>query len=85
MERLREHRWPGNVRELENLVRRLRRSIPRKSSIRRCDRAGAVRKHARRPRRPSEGPANEGMGQAVERHLREYFAAHKDGCRPRSL
>jgi two-component system nitrogen regulation response regulator GlnG len=27
----------------------------------------------------AEIPANEGMGQAVERHLKEYFAAHKDG------
>jgi two-component system nitrogen regulation response regulator GlnG len=27
----------------------------------------------------SEIPPNEGMGQAVERHLREYFSAHKDG------
>ena len=32
-----------------------------------------------------EEERSEGLGQAVERHLREYFAAHKDGLPARGL
>ncbi|MGH6982366.1 MAG: helix-turn-helix domain-containing protein, partial [Stellaceae bacterium] len=30
-------------------------------------------------------PANEGLGGAAERHLRDYFAAHKGGLPPAGL
>ena len=69
-------RWPGNIRELENLVRRIAALYAQEvidlnvieQELAETTPAAAT----------SEIPANEGMGQAVERHLREYFAAHKD-------
>ncbi|MFM2042200.1 MAG: nitrogen regulation protein [Pseudomonadota bacterium] len=77
MDRLKRYRWPGNVRELENLVRRLAALYadevigPDAIDLELADVSPA-------PQQAAE-PANEGLGAAVERHLREYFAAHKDG------
>jgi two-component system nitrogen regulation response regulator GlnG len=82
MERLKNHRWPGNVRELENLVRRLAALYSQEVigldaiEAELAEAPGAV---------PTETPANEGLGGATERHLRDYFAAHKGGLPPAGL
>ena len=77
LDRLKRHRWPGNVRELENLVRRLAALYSQEVigvDVIELELAEAA------PAQPqAEEPVNEGLGAAVERHLREYFAAHKDG------
>ncbi len=77
MERLKAHRWPGNVRELENLVRRLAALYSQEvigADVIRTELSGAA------PAQPStDEPRNEGLGAAVERHLRDYFAAHQEG------
>jgi two-component system nitrogen regulation response regulator GlnG len=75
-ERLKSHRWPGNVRELENLVRRMAALYPQEV----IDIDVVDQELTDLTASPVGGdiPANEGMGQAVERHLRDYFAAHKD-------
>ena len=77
MERLRGHRWPGNVRELENLVRRL--SALYSQEVIGADVIAAELADAMPPMATADEPRNEGLGAAVERHLKEYFSAHKDG------
>ncbi len=78
MDRLKAYRWPGNVRELENLVRRMAALYTQEIID-----VDVVDQELQEQQAPAQNlpqiPANEGMGQAVERHLRDYFAAHKDG------
>jgi len=76
MERMRRYRWPGNVRELENLVRRLA-ALYSQEVI-----GGDVieAELAEVPvlvEVPAESPGGEGLSAAVERHINDYFAAHK--------
>ena len=77
MERLKRYRWPGNVRELENLVRRLAALYAQEViglDVIEVELADAA------PSSPQvEEVHSEGLGSAVERHLKDYFAAHKDG------
>jgi two-component system nitrogen regulation response regulator GlnG len=77
MQRLQAHRWPGNVRELENLVRRLCALYSEEAID-----ANVIEielAEARRPAVHAEDVVGEGLSAIVERHLREYFAAHVDG------
>jgi two-component system nitrogen regulation response regulator GlnG len=83
MERLKAHRWPGNVRELENLVRRLAALYSQEMIG--VDAIEAELAEAAPAASPQETPANEGLGGAAERHLRDYFAAHKGGLPPAGL
>ena len=77
LDRLRAYRWPGNVRELENLIRRISALYAQEV----IDELVIDAELTEIPvgQEPSESRTDEGMGQAVERHLRDYFAAHKDG------
>jgi two-component system nitrogen regulation response regulator GlnG len=76
MERMRRYRWPGNVRELENLVRRL-------AALYSQEVIGVDVIEAELAAAPMELPSaaeavtGEGLGTAVERHINEYFVAHK--------
>src|SRR5581483_10119474 len=79
IERLRAHHWPGNVRELENLMRRV-------AALYSDDVIGAEVVAAELdpgpgvPEAAAAAPAaGESLGEAAERHLRGYFAAHRDG------
>jgi two-component system nitrogen regulation response regulator GlnG len=77
MQRLQAYRWPGNVRELENLVRRLCALYSEESID-----VGAIDTELAETRQPTAqagAAADEGLSAVVERHLREYFAAHADG------
>jgi two-component system nitrogen regulation response regulator GlnG len=76
MERLRRYRWPGNVRELENLVRRL--AALYSQEVIGVDVIEAELAEVPVPAEvPVESPAGEGLSAAVERHIIDYFAAHK--------
>src|SRR6266568_4817485 len=76
MDRLKSYRWPGNVRELENLVRRLTALYAQE--VIGAEVVDAELAEAMLPGEPAAAPANEGLSAAVERHLKEYYAAHKD-------
>jgi two-component system nitrogen regulation response regulator GlnG len=77
MERMKRHRWPGNVRELENLVRRLAALYSQEVigiEVVESELSGGLP-----PSDKNESVDGEGLSATVERHLREYFAAHTDG------
>ncbi len=71
---LKGHRWSGNVRELENLIRRL-------VALYSQDTIGAEIVRAELAEAPDGAgpPAEESLSGAVERHLSEYFQAHRGG------
>jgi two-component system nitrogen regulation response regulator GlnG len=75
MKRLRRYRWPGNVRELENLVRRL--AALYSQEVIGIDVIEAELAEAPPVESPVEMPSGEGLSLAVERHINDYFAAHK--------
>jgi two-component system nitrogen regulation response regulator GlnG len=76
-QRLREHPWPGNVRELENLMRRIAVLYSQSvigADIIESELAGSA------PLTGEEGaPHSESLSEATERHLRQYFTAHRPG------
>jgi two-component system nitrogen regulation response regulator GlnG len=76
MERLRRHRWPGNVRELENLVRRLA-ALYSQEMIGLDVIEGELAEPTPTVAAPAEAAAGEGLAAAVERHIIDYFAAHR--------
>jgi two-component system, NtrC family, nitrogen regulation response regulator GlnG len=77
MGRLRAYRWPGNVRELENLVRRL--AALYSQEVISVDVIEAELADTPISDDPLEMAGAEGLAGAVERHIRDYFAAHKGG------
>ena len=72
---LQSYRWPGNVRELENLVRRLA-ALYSQETIGREEVRAELAEAPPEPAAPA--PGTDSLGQAVARHLEEYFFAHKD-------
>ncbi|RVT97648.1 nitrogen regulation protein NR(I) [Rhodovarius crocodyli] len=82
IERLKRHGWPGNARELENLMRRLAALYPQES----LDDAQVAAELAEAEVAPDGAPrSQETLEQAVERHLKAFVAAHKDGVPVRDL
>jgi two-component system, NtrC family, nitrogen regulation response regulator GlnG len=76
MERLRRYRWPGNVRELENLVRRLA-ALYSQEAIGLDVIESELAEAPPRADEPAQPAAGEGLAAAVERHIVDYFAAHR--------
>ncbi|MFI5022360.1 MAG: nitrogen regulation protein NR(I) [Alphaproteobacteria bacterium] len=77
MERLKQHRWPGNVRELENLIQRLAALYAQE--IIGVDVIEAELADLSPPAAGAKTAVDDSLGASVERHLKDYFAAHKDG------
>lgn len=77
MDRLKSYRWPGNVRELENLVRRS--AALYSQEVIGLDVVGLELVDASVKVETMAPGDDEGLSGAVERHLRDYFAAHQDG------
>lgn len=77
MARLQDYRWPGNVRELENLVQRL--SALYTQDVITLETVEAELAQSA-PGSAAEAAADEELlSDAIERHLRTYFSAHRDG------
>ena len=78
MDRLKSYRWPGNVRELENLIRRLCALYSQETIG-----VDVIDAELGEPSPPAAAVApaetDESLGTAVERQLRSFFAAHRDG------
>ena len=81
--RLKEYRWPGNVRELENLVRRLAALYSQETIG--VDVIEAELAETSPASAASEPATGESLSGSVERHLRDYFNAHRDGLPPSGL
>jgi two-component system nitrogen regulation response regulator GlnG len=81
LDELKTYGWPGNVRELENLIRRLAAlhagDVIRADAVR-TDLATAIAA-------PSREDVSHSLGDAVERSITRYFAAHHDGLPPTGL
>ncbi|KLK92214.1 chemotaxis protein CheY [Microvirga vignae] len=90
MDRLKRYRWPGNVRELENLVRRLAALYPQ-DTITGAIIDAELDSQPLLPPQPAGKPAgqaqqnSEGLSEAVERHLAEYFSGFRDSLPPPGL
>ena len=83
LDRLRQHRWPGNVRELENLMRRLAALYPQETINDEVIRAELADPGASDPA-PTNGTP-EPLAAAVERHIRQFLAASRDGMPMRDI
>ncbi len=90
MDRLKRYRWPGNVRELENLVRRLAALYPQ-DTINGAIIDAELDPQPLLPPQPGGKPGSlaqqnpEGLSEAVERHLAEYFSGFRDSLPPPGL
>ena len=81
LDRMQAYHWPGNVREMENLVRRLAALYSEETiGIQAIEAELAVEP----PPEPTNRAGN-GIGDAVEIHLRDYFAAHGNVMPPAGL
>ena len=83
MQRLTAYNWPGNIRELENLVKRLVALYSEEV----IGAAAIDEELLESPAGAGEDVADrsENLSDAVERHLRTYFAAHSDNLPPAGL
>ena len=79
VEALASYRWPGNVRELENLMRRLAALCPDEQIGAETVRAELIVSEPATEAAPSQAAGPEPLARAVERHIRQFLAAHNDG------
>jgi two-component system nitrogen regulation response regulator GlnG len=80
VDRLKQYAWPGNVRELENLMRRLAALCPDEvigAEVIDSELADPPPAAGPAASAPDNGP--ETLSSAVERHIKEFLAAHNDG------
>jgi two-component system nitrogen regulation response regulator GlnG len=84
LERLRQHRWPGNVRELENLMRRLAALYPQETITAEVI-AAELQESGPNLEPVPGGGSPEPLAAAVERHIRQFLAATRDGIPMRDI
>ncbi len=84
LERMRQYRWPGNVRELENLMRRLAALYPQEAITAEVIDAELQESGAEAATTAQSG-APEPLAAAVERHIRQFLSANRDGMPMRDI
>ncbi len=84
IERLRQHRWPGNVRELENLMRRLAALYAQETITDEVIGAELLETGIDAEQSQHSG-SPEPLALAVERHIRQFLAASRDGMPMRDI
>ncbi len=84
VERLRQHRWPGNVRELENLMRRLAALYAQETITDEVISVELMENGVDAEQSHSSG-SPEPLALAVERHIRQFLAASRDGMPMRDI
>jgi len=83
MDSLRRYRWPGNVRELENLIHRLVALHPEdtiESEVIELELSATSAEPV-----VDQGEQGDSIGGSVQRHLKQYFAAHGDALPPAGI
>jgi len=83
LDRLRQYGWPGNVRELENLMRRLAALCPQE--VIGAEVIDAELTEAALPAETLAPSSPDTLARAVERHIRQFLAAHEDGLMPSDI
>ncbi|MCX7384068.1 MAG: nitrogen regulation protein NR(I) [Alphaproteobacteria bacterium] len=91
VEAMMAYRWPGNVRELENVMRRLAALCP--DEVITSDAVQAELDvtviHEAAPATATATAATpagpEPLARAIERHIRQFLAAHQDGIGPTDI
>ena len=81
LDRLKQHPWQGNVRELENLMRRLAALCPDETigaEVIGAELTEVTFTPAAAPDQPARADP-ETLSRAVERHIKDFLAAHDDG------
>ena len=78
VDRLKSYRWPGNVRELENLMRRLAALYPQETIGEEVIAAELAEAPSAVDAAPG-GPVQATLAAAVEKHIRQFLAASRDG------
>ncbi len=85
LDAMRAYRWPGNVRELENLMRRLAALYPQETISEEVIASELAETHEMSGEK-HEGPAgNDSLAAAVERHIKQFLTASKDGMPLRDI
>ena len=85
IEAMRAYRWPGNVRELENLMRRLAALCPDEIVGAAAVEAELDVAETPLPAAATASSGPEPLARAVERHIRQFLAAHQDGMAPSDI
>ncbi len=88
IERMRQYRWPGNVRELENLMQRLAALYPQEvitAEVVAAELAEIGNEAAPHEAVAHDADGEETLGRAVERHIRSFLAADRDGMPMRDI
>jgi two-component system nitrogen regulation response regulator GlnG len=82
VDRLKQHGWPGNVRELENLMRRLAALCPDEvigAEVVEAELADPLPATGPTTAATAQNGGPETLSSAVERHIKDFLAAHNDG------